>query len=94
MDKLWYYAEAPYTFYKQTNQLTNSDGGKLQSLSCVLLFAIPRTVASVCGIHQARTLEWVAIPFPKGSSRPRDWTWVSYIATDSLPWATGMQTQH
>ena len=35
--------------------------------------------SSVHGILQARTLEWVAIPFPRGSSRPRDWTWVSHI---------------
>ena len=27
---------------------------------------------TVHGILQARTLEWVAIPFPRGSSQPRD----------------------
>ena len=27
---------------------------------------------SVCGILQARTLEWVAISFSRGSSQPRD----------------------
>ena len=32
------------------------------------------------GISQARILEWVAISFSRGSSRPRNWTWVSYIA--------------
>ena len=32
------------------------------------------------GIFQARILEWVAFPFSKGSSQPRDWTPVSYIA--------------
>ena len=36
--------------------------------------------SSVHGIVQARILEWVASPFSKGSSRPRDWTWVSCIA--------------
>ena len=41
-------------------------------LSCVQLFV-------TCGTLQARTLEWVAIPFSKGSSRPRDQTWVSCI---------------
>ena len=30
--------------------------------------------SSVRGISQARTLEWVAISFSRGSSRPRDWT--------------------
>ena len=34
----------------------------------------------VPGILQARTLEWVAISFSRGSSRPRDRTWVSCIA--------------
>ena len=33
--------------------------------------------SSVLGILQARILEWVAIPFSSGSSRPRDRTWVS-----------------
>ena len=31
-------------------------------------------------IFQARVLEWVAISFSRGSSRPRDRTWVSHIA--------------
>jgi len=35
---------------------------------------------SVHGILQARILEWVAIPFPRGSSRPRNQTHVSCIA--------------
>ena len=29
--------------------------------------------SSVHGILQARTLEWVAIPFSRGSPQPRDW---------------------
>ena len=36
---------------------------------------------SVHGILQARLLEWIAIPFSRGSSRPRDQTLVSCIAT-------------
>ena len=35
--------------------------------------------SSVCGILQTRMLEWVAIPFSKGSSQPRDQTLVSQI---------------
>ena len=31
------------------------------------------------GILQARILEWVAFPSPRGSSRPRDGTRVSYV---------------
>ena len=36
-------------------------------------------VSSVLGILQARILEWVAMPSSRGSSRPRDQTWVFYI---------------
>ena len=36
--------------------------------------------SSVHGILQARILEWVAIPFSRGSFYPRDGTWVSCIA--------------
>ena len=36
--------------------------------------------SSVHGILQARILEWVAIPFSRGSSWPRDWTCVSCIS--------------
>ena len=35
--------------------------------------------SSLHGILQARIVEWVAISFSKGSSRPRDQTWVSHI---------------
>ena len=35
---------------------------------------------SVHGIFQARVLEWVGISFSRGSSQPRDWTWVSYVS--------------
>ena len=40
--------------------------------------------SSVHGILQARILEWVAIPFSRGSFWPRDRTPVSCIAGDSL----------
>ena len=36
--------------------------------------------SSVHVILQARILEWVAIPFSRGSSRPRDQTSVSYVS--------------
>ena len=36
--------------------------------------------SSARGIFQARTLEWVAIPFSRGSSQPGDQTQVSCIA--------------
>ena len=40
---------------------------------------------TVHGILQARILEWVAFPFPRGSSQPRDQTQVSALQVDSLP---------
>ena len=36
--------------------------------------------SSVHGILKARILEWVAIPFSRGSSKPRNQTHVSYIS--------------
>ena len=45
----------------------------------VWFFAAPWTV--VHRILQARILEWVAIPFSRGSSQPRDRTQVSHIAS-------------
>ena len=44
---------------------------------------------TVHGILQARTLEWVAVPFSRGSSQPRDRTQVSCIAGGFFTsWAT------
>ena len=44
---------------------------------------------SVYGILQARILKWVAIPFSRGSSQPRDRTQVSHIAGRFFTsWAT------
>ena len=43
---------------------------------------------TVYGILQARILEWVALPFSRGSSQPRDWTQVSRIAGEFfISWA-------
>ena len=62
---------------------------KVKSLSRVQLFATPWTVTyqappsmgfSLHGILQARILEWVAISFSRGSTRPRDQTGVSHIS--------------
>ena len=45
--------------------------------------------SSVHGILQTRILEWVAIPFSRGYSQPRDWTRVSCIAGRLFTlWAT------
>ena len=53
------------------------------SLSCLTLCGpmdcrLPGS--SVHEIFQARILEWVAIPYSRRSSRPRDWTCVSCIS--------------
>ena len=61
--------------------------------SVVSDFATPRTSSpgsSVHGILQARILEWVAIPFTRGSSWPRDQTRVFCIAGRFFTvWVTG-----
>ena len=45
--------------------------------------------SSVHGILQVRIIEWVAIPFSRGSSQPRDRTQVSHIAGRFFTiWAT------
>ena len=65
----------------------------LSHFSCVWLcdpmnYSLPGS--SVHGILQARILEWVAMPFSRGSSWSRDWTWVSCIAGRFfITWATG-----
>ena len=40
----------------------------------------PHGLYIVFGILQARILEWVAFPFSRGSSQPRDQTQVSHAA--------------
>ena len=62
---------------------------------CVWLFETPWTIASarenssVRWILKARILEWVAIPFSRGSFQPKDQTWVSCIAGRFFTiWAT------
>ena len=46
--------------------------------------------SAVHEMFQARILEWAAISFSRGSSQPRDQTWVSCIADRRFTvWATG-----
>ena len=67
-------------------------GGGLVAQSCLTLcnpmdFSPPGS--SVHGISQARVLEWIAISFFRGSSQPRDQTWISCIASRFFTdWAT------
>ena len=55
----------------------------LSRFSCVWLCNPMNCIppgSSVHGILQARKQEWVAMPFSRGSSQPRDGTCVSYIS--------------
>ena len=66
----------------------HNESASVGSLSCVQLFATPPG-SSLHGILQARILEWVTIPFSRGSSQPRGQTQVSCIAGRFLTgWAT------
>ena len=51
----------------------------LSHFSCHPMDCSP-PASPVHGIFQARILEWVAISFSRGSSRPRDQTRISYIS--------------
>ena len=51
-----------------------------QSLHSVLSDSLDPMDYTVHGVLQARILEWVAFPFSRGSSQPRDGTHVSHIA--------------
>ena len=76
----------PYHIKSQTAQEINDisfirydmHACMLSHFSCVWLFATPWSIVLqaplVHGILQARILEWVAMPFSRGSSPPRDWT--------------------
>ena len=57
--------------------------GKL--FSPVRLFVTPCIDYIVHGISQAKILEWVACPFSRGSSQPRDQTQVSHTAGRLFP---------
>ena len=66
-----------------TLKRNDTDEVKVKSLSHVQLchpMDCRPLGSSVHGISQARILEWVAISFFRGPSRPRDRTWVSCIA--------------
>ena len=54
---------------------------------CLLMDCSP-SGSSVRGILRARILEWIAIPFSRGSSRPRDQTWVFCVTGRQTIWAT------
>ena len=68
----------------------------LVALSCTTLqpMVCSPPGSSVLGILQTRILEWIAIPFSRGSSWPRDWTLVSRIVGwffTNWKWLTDVQ---
>ena len=67
-----------------------TQGSNLGLLPCrQILYWLSYKGSRVHGILQARILEWVAFPFSRGSSQPRDQTWVSSTAGRFFTnWAT------
>ena len=79
--------ELPYIWGSPEYSLERKWKWKL--LSCVWLFVTPWTIHTVHGILQARILGWIAFPFSRGSSQPRDWIHISRIAGGfCASWAT------
>ena len=81
--QLHFHFPHPSNCFKMNLLICCSYRKKVKSLSCVQLFVTPDynlSGSSDHGISQARILEWVAISFSRGSSRPRDRTQVSCIA--------------
>jgi len=78
--------------YMPRNDIAGTYGGfwKVKvAQSCLTLCDLMDCTYTVYGIFQARILEWVAFPFSRGSSQPRDRTHVSHIAGGFFTsWAT------
>ncbi|CAM9452049.1 unnamed protein product [Rangifer tarandus platyrhynchus] len=63
---------------QQAGSLLSGPPGKVKVAQSYLAPCDPMDY-TVHGIFQARILEWVAFPFSRGSSQPRDGTQVSHI---------------
>ena len=70
------------SFNKKINYSKNQKWNEVNSLTWVWLWPMDCSLpdSSVHGVFQAKVLEWVAISFARGSSPPRDRTWVSGFA--------------
>ena len=83
MGKQWKQCQTLFSGLPKSLQMVISSGSGEVPQSCVTP-CDPTDYSpqgsSVHGILQARILGWVAIPFSRGSSRPRDRTHVSRIA--------------
>ena len=83
-----------------------SEGGKWDICVCVCVCVCAQLcltlcdpmdcspqVSSVHGILQARMLEWIAFSFSRGSSRPKDQTWV-FCVSFTGHWQVGSLPLH
>ena len=77
---LFYFLINWFFFYKNLLFSSGMNECSVTSVMSNSLWPYGLSGSSVHGILQARILEWVAISFSRGSSRPRDWTHVSCIA--------------
>ena len=78
----------PYTYWKKKSTYKVLVT-QLCPIVCDFMDYSPQS-SFVHGILQERIMEWIAIPFSKGSSLPRDWTQMSYIAGRFFTsWTTG-----
>ena len=78
-------ASSPIT--SRQNEVKRSESQSCPTLCDPVDCSLPGS--SIHGILQARILEWVAISFSRGSSRPRDWTNVSHLVGRRFTlWAT------
>ena len=67
------------SFYKDTSQIRlPHQATHMHTLCDAMDYSLPGS--SVRGIFQARILEWVAMSSSRGSSQPRDGTFISCIA--------------
>ena len=68
----WDNGEAQW-YYESKSEVTQSCPTLCNPVDCSL------PGSSIHGIFQGRILEWIAIPFSRRSSQPREWTQVSRI---------------
>ena len=83
VEAFWMASTYQYSKKKATPHLWN---WKCKSVSCSVVMTLFDAMncslpgSSVHGILQAKKLEWVPIPFSRGSSQPRDSTHISYVS--------------
>ena len=79
----WYYRQAVLYSFLIESEVAQLCPTLCDPMDCSL------SGSSVHGIFQARVLEWIAISFSRGSSRPRNRTRISHIAGRRFTvWAT------